>query len=87
MADSANNRIQVFTSTGKFLRMFGSRGEGHGELKYPIGIALDVQDKVYVSESNNHRISVFTSEGQFVRSFGSKGKRPGKFQDPRGLAV
>ena len=54
-----------------------------------IGIALDVQDKVYVSERFNHRISVFTSKGQFVitskgqfvTSFGSGGL------DPRGLAV
>ena len=75
------------TSKGKFLRMFGSRGKGDGELNYPIAIALDVQDKVYVSEKNNHRISVFTSEGQFVTSFGSKGERPGEFQSPQGLAV
>ena len=66
MADSSNNRIQVFTSMGKILRMFGSRGEGDGGLNYPIGIALDAQDKVYVSD-DNARISVFTSEGQFVR--------------------
>ena len=82
-----DHRIQVFTSTGKFLRMFGSSGEGDGELDWPIGIALDSEDKVYVSEGFNHRISIFTSEGQFVTSFGSKGGRPGEFQSPCRLAV
>ena len=66
--------------------MFGSRGKGDGELNYPIGIALDVRDKVYVSDDNHH-ISIFTSKGQFVTSFGSKGGKPGEFEDPYGLAV
>ena len=43
VADGANNRIQVFTSTGKFLRMFGSYGKGVGKLSWLCGIALDVQ--------------------------------------------
>ena len=66
------------------MRQFGSRGEGDGELNWPIGIALD---SVYVSEGFNHRISIFTSEGQFVTSFGSEGGRPGEFQSPCRLAV
>ena len=49
VADSANYRIQAFTSTGKFLRMFGSHGEGDGELYFPVGIALDAQDSVSVT--------------------------------------
>ena len=66
--------------------MFGSYGKGVGKLSWLRGIALDVQDKVYVSDDNN-RISVFTSGGQFVTSFGSKGGRPGEFNNPCGLAV
>ena len=81
VADSANHRIQVFTSMGKFLRLFGLL-----ELVWPIGIALDAEDIVYVID-DNHRVSVFSSEGQFVMSFGSKGRRPGEFQSPCGLAV
>ena len=87
MADCENNRIQVFSAEGKFLRMFGRRGEGKGELNRPYGVAVDSDDRVYISEWNNYRVSVFTSEGQFMTSFGSRGKGPGCFQHPRGLAV
>jgi DNA-binding beta-propeller fold protein YncE len=81
----ADNRIQVFTAEGKFLRMFGGQGL---ELDYPVGLAIDTNDDmVYVSEGDKHRVTVFTSEGQFVTSFGRKGKGPGEFMDPRGLAV
>ncbi len=32
VAHSDNHRIQVFTAKGKFLRKFGRRGQGRGEL-------------------------------------------------------
>ena len=79
VVERGNHRIQIFTSTGEFLRIFGSDCEGRWELYRPGGIALDVEDNVYVSEPDNHRISVFTSEGQFVTSFGDF--------EPYGLAV
>ena len=75
-----NHRIQVFTAKGEFLRMFGRRGQGRGELNWPCGLALDTSNRVYVSEGENHRVSVFTSEGQFVMSFGRKGQGPGEFE-------
>ena len=34
--DSGNYRIQVFTAEGVFLRMFVRRGQGAGQLDYPI---------------------------------------------------
>ena len=76
VADSANDRVQVFTAEGKFLRMFGRRGEGRGELNWHIALALHPNNNmVYVSESFNYRISVFTIEGQFVTSFDVPGMR------------
>ena len=50
---SDNHRIQVFTAEGEFLRMFGRRGQGRGELAGPVGIAIDSSDMVYVSEWHN----------------------------------
>jgi len=69
------------------LRMFGSGGQGRGELDRPNSVAIDSSGMVYVSEWNNHRVSVFTSEGQFVTSFGKLGKGSGEFLHPYGLAV
>ena len=71
VADSENNRIQVFTAEGKFLRMFWRH---RGEIWSPCGVAVDSSDRVYVSGYYNNRISVFTSEGQFVTSFYAKGE-------------
>ena len=87
VADSGNDRIQVFTASGKLLRKFGCFGKGEGELYWPVGVAVDSRGMVFVSESQNHRISVFTTEGQFVKSFGQYGENPGQFSNPMQLAI
>ena len=66
--------------------MFGSCGQGKGELDWPISIAVH-DGLLYVGEEGNYRVSVFTLEGQFVTSFGSEGTGPGQFQLPCGIAV
>ena len=78
--------VQVFTAEGEYIRQFGNKGSGEGELNEPKGIAIDSNDIVYISEWKN-RISVFTCGGQFLRSFGSQGDKPGQFRDPTGIVV
>ena len=80
VTDSRNNRIQIFTAKGKFVRMLG---QGKAA---PTCIAIDSNDLVYVSDESG-RVSVFTSEGQLVKEFGKKGDGPGEFKGLRGLAV
>ena len=41
VADTANNRIQVFSSNGTFISKWGGYGAGNGTLKSPTGIAID----------------------------------------------
>ena len=59
MADWYNHRIQAFTAEGRFLKKFGRRGKGRGEVWYPSGVAIDSSGMVYVSEVGNDRVSFF----------------------------
>ena len=86
VADSRNHRIQVFTEDGHFLKTFGKKCGGSGELKSPASVAIDSDDVMCVAEQDNHCISLFTSEGHFLRSFGTQGEGPGQFNRPRGIA-
>ena len=64
VADSANDRIQVFKGTGspkldglgEFDFAFGSQGAGTGQFDYPHGIAVDDAGNVYVADTGNDRI-------------------------------
>jgi NHL repeat len=45
-------------------------GEGAGEVRDPIGVAVDPTGDLYVAEANNNRISKFDSHGNFLFAFG-----------------
>ena len=53
VSDAGNNRIQVFSLQGKFLRMFGRQGSVPGELGRPMHMDIR-EDKLYVAEY--HRV-------------------------------
>ena len=59
MSEYGNDRIQVFDPQGRFLRKWGSEGNGDGEFIQPQGLAIDSNGDVYVSDQGNHRILVF----------------------------
>ena len=69
MVDGNNNRIQVFTAEGEFLRMFGNVGRAEERLCGPYSVAVESSGMVYVSQPKQHCISVYTCEGQFLTSF------------------
>ena len=82
VADNLNNRIQVFTSKGKFLRWFPQKGQS----VHPTGIDV-VGDKVYVADAGAGRIVVFTTEGKYLKSIGRPGREEGLLDGPLDVVV
>ena len=54
----------------RFLREWGRRGKAHGEFDFPIGIVVDRDGTVCVSDFYNARVQRFSPEGEFLSSFG-----------------
>ena len=65
----------------------GGRGTGKGEFDSPIGIAVDPNGNVFVSDSNNGRIEKFSPTGAFLDIIGTKGSGQGQLGAPNGIAV
>jgi DNA-binding beta-propeller fold protein YncE len=60
VADTRNDRVQCFTSSGSFLRKFGSYGWGNGQFILPSGVDWNVvSNRVYVADTDNCRIQYF----------------------------
>ena len=87
VADSDNNRIQKFDSSGTFLAKWGTYGSADGEFDSPQGITTDSSGNVYVADSSNHRIQKFTSYGTFLTKWGTPGSADGEFSYPRGITT
>jgi streptogramin lyase len=86
VADSANNRIEKFSSEGIYVSSFGTLGSGNGQLKEPQGLAIDSSGNVWVADTGNNRIEEFSSTGTFIKTVGSLGTESGKLKAPSDLA-
>lgn len=88
-ADACNHRIQVFTTDGKLVRLFGGSGTELGELSYPYDVAFSGGrgEHLYVIEYGNQRVQKFTLEGKSLGTWGRPGRDPGRLSSPWALAV
>jgi streptogramin lyase len=80
---TGNARVVVFDKTGKFLRTWGKKGMGPGELDVPHTIALDSQGRVFVGDRQNNRIQVFDADGKYIATWYQFGRPSGIFIDTR----
>ena len=86
VGDTHYHRVVEFNADGTVARMFGKEGQGPGDFIYPVAVAKDAQENLYVAEyGGNDRVQKFTSDGHFLLAFGSFGTAPGQFQRPSGL--
>jgi DNA-binding beta-propeller fold protein YncE len=97
VAEELNDRISVFSFNKKsktkfqFRRTLGRRGSGEVEFNNPKGMALSLENLIYIVDSENHRIQVIDTDGKFIRQFGSKGSEAGcedgRFRQPHGIEI
>ena len=87
MGLQALHRITVMSTTGEFIAKWGDRGDGDGDLDRPSGIALDLEENLYVVDAQNHRVQKFTKDGKFLMKWGRYGDGDGEFNMPWGIAV
>ncbi len=81
------NLIQKFDKNGNFVKSWGTRGAGDGQIYYAIGLAIDKYDNVYATDFVNRRVEKFDSNGTFLTKFGSVGVGNGTFGWPFNVAV
>jgi DNA-binding beta-propeller fold protein YncE len=82
VADTCDDRVQVFDLNGKFINKWGNTDKQQStNLFRPRGIDVDSQGNVYVVDGKN-RISVFSSSGEFQRVLGE-----GIFENPFSVTI
>jgi DNA-binding beta-propeller fold protein YncE len=87
VADTLNNRIEIFDGDGKFIRTFGKAGDGPGYFSRPKGVAIDSDNHIWVIDGMQDRVQVFDQESQLLISFGGHGLLPGMFQGITGITI
>ncbi len=72
ISEYKGDRLTLLNPDGSYIRSFGSKGRGKGELLGPQYLAQDENGNLYASDFGNARISVFNEEGDYLFDFGSK---------------
>jgi DNA-binding beta-propeller fold protein YncE len=57
-APTANARILKFDKTGKYIRSWGNRGNGDGEMLQPHALAMDSRGRLFIGDRSNNRIMI-----------------------------
>jgi streptogramin lyase len=70
-------RIQVFTTSGKFLRKWRTPAHDAGK---PTGVSIGRDGNVLVADTHYYRVLVYSAEGKLLKTLGGKlGQKPGEF--------
>jgi len=77
-AASNTNYITILT--------FGEYGNREGEFDYPVGIAIDKNNNLHITDWENDRIQKFNSEGRFLKVIPGKDSEL-KIDGPAGIVL
>jgi hypothetical protein len=69
----------------EYISEFGSYGEDPGQFIWPVGIALDQDTNVYITDEWCHRITKYNKDGEYLSHWGVQGAGDGELDRPTGL--
>ena len=61
------NYIFMLNNDGSLISVFGSNGQGPGELQSPKELAISKQDEIFITDRG--KVIVFSNTGQFIKDF------------------
>jgi sugar lactone lactonase YvrE len=72
-----NNRVVRLRKDGTFVKEWGKKGSGPGEISEPHTIALDSRGRVFVGDRENNRVQIFDQDGKFIAEWRQFGRPSG----------
>jgi sugar lactone lactonase YvrE len=64
--ESTNSRIVHYSSDGRFLTSWGTKGSEPGQLLVPHSIVMDKRGRLYVANRGNKRIEIYDLKGAYI---------------------
>ncbi len=74
-----NNRVVKFTKDGTYVKEWGKKGSGRGEMSEPHTIAMDSRGRLFVGDRENNRIQIFDQDGRYLDEWRQFGRPSGIF--------
>lgn len=81
VTDTKAGHILVFDKNGDFVRTIGKRGQGPGEMMYPLDLVIVAQKELMINDLGQAKLHFFSLEGEFLKQI-TTSKHPA-FRRPR----
>ncbi|MYE54706.1 MAG: hypothetical protein F4X34_05870, partial [Chloroflexi bacterium] len=79
-------RVTIIDIDENFHGVFGTPNiGGDGQLRWPGGIAIDGDDRVYITEQHTQKMNVYDESGGLIERWGRYGSERGEFKEPTGI--
>jgi DNA-binding beta-propeller fold protein YncE len=76
-----NARIVKFSKDGKFIKTWGKKGAGPGEIDIPHAVAMDSRGRLFLGDRQNNRIQIFDQDGNYLDQWSQFSRPTGVFID------
>lgn len=70
VADTGNDRVQIFNPDGTYDNMFGESGTGEGQFRAPSAVTVSPTGNIYVADTKNKKVKAFSADGMFLFAMG-----------------
>jgi peptidylamidoglycolate lyase len=64
--EGGNSRVVKFSKDGMFIKAWGTKGAGQGQLNTPHNLAMDQEGRLWVCDRGNRRLQVFDQDGTYL---------------------
>ena len=78
--------VRILNLDDEHLGTISRLGTGDGDLQWPVGIIVDREENIYISDEALNRISKFSRQGNILGMWGEPGTADGQLNGPAGLA-
>jgi DNA-binding beta-propeller fold protein YncE len=78
---NTNARIVKFAKDGSFIKTWGKKGPGPGEIDIPHAIAMDSRGRLFLGDRQNNRIQIFDQDGNYLDQWSQFSRPSGVFID------
>jgi DNA-binding beta-propeller fold protein YncE len=81
-------RIGICTMDEEYLGEFGKgNGTGDGQFVWAVAMAMDSQERLYITDEHSNRITIYTSAGEYLSHWGKAGAGDGELNGPAGITI
>ena len=87
VADTGNQRIQVFSKDGIFLEHIANPEKGRKLFDEPLRVVVDSNDNMYVQEGDSEQVLVFSPERKLLYRIDGKGGASSGFENIYDISV